>query len=138
MSKNLFFWIQQSKRTKTGSCGGYTTSSDARVGLYLNEDELELEEIVRPMGKDKTKRKGNETSSGSSDFSMDFDEMRKITASFDWYNLNSAEHLTFDKEKEETKKKERTERQEMEDMKFLMENTDHLSGPALELLMKKR
>ena len=64
--------------------------------------------------------------------------MRKITSSFDRYNLNFSERLTFDKEKEEKRKKERAKRQEMENMKFLMENVDHLSGLALELVMKKR
>ncbi|XP_023757618.1 glutathione S-transferase T3-like [Lactuca sativa] len=136
--QDFIFGVQQSKRTKTGS-SGYTTSSDARVGLDLNQDdELELEEIVRPMGRDKAKRKGKGTSSGASDFSGDIDEMRKITSSFDRYNLNFSERLAFDKEKEETRKKERTERQKMEDMKFLMENVDHLSGLALEFVMKKR
>lgn len=85
------------------------------------------------MCRDKAKRKGKGTSSGALDFSMNLDEMRKIT-SFDRYNLNFAERLTFDKEKE-AKKKERTEREELEDMKFLMENTDHLLRPALELMM---
>ena len=86
--QDFIFGVQQSKRTKTGS-SGYTTSSDARVGLDLNQDdELELEEIVRPMGSDKAKRKGKGISSSASDFSMDIDEMRKITSSFDQYNLN--------------------------------------------------
>ncbi|XP_023763016.2 zinc finger CCCH domain-containing protein 14-like [Lactuca sativa] len=98
---------------------GYTTSSGVRVGLDLNQDdELELEEIVRPLGRDKAKRKGKMTSSGASNFRMDVNEMRKITASFDRYNLNFSERLAFDKEKEETRKKERAERQEMDDMMF--------------------
>ena len=128
--QDFIFGVQQSKRTKTGS-SGYTTSSDARVGLDLNQDdELELEEIVRPMGRDKAKRKGKGTSSSASDFSVDVEEMQKITSSFDRYNLNFSERLAFDKEKEETRKNERSERQEMEDMKFLMEKVDHLSGPV--------
>ncbi|XP_023745124.1 glutathione S-transferase T3-like [Lactuca sativa] len=90
--QDFVFGVQQSKRTKTGS-SGYATSSDARVGLDLNQDdELELEEIVRPMGRDKVKRKGKGTSSGASDFNVDIDEMRKITSSFDRYNLNFSEH----------------------------------------------
>ncbi|KAL7584227.1 glutathione S-transferase T3-like [Lactuca sativa] len=105
--RDFIFGVQQSKRTKTGS-NGYTTSSDARVGQDLNQDdELELEEIERPMGRDKAKRKGKGTSSSASDFSVDIDEMRKITSSFDRYNLNFSERLTFDKEKEETRKNER-------------------------------
>ncbi|XP_052622261.1 uncharacterized protein LOC128127644 [Lactuca sativa] len=132
--RDFVFGVQQSKRTKTGS-SGYTTSSDARVGVDLNpNDELELEEIVRPMGRDKAKRKGKGTFSSASNFSVDIEEMRKITSSFDRYNLIFSERLAFDKVKEETRKKERAERQEMEDMKFLMENVDHLSGPALELV----
>ncbi|XP_023754942.1 uncharacterized protein LOC111903394 [Lactuca sativa] len=135
---NFIFGVQESKRKKTGS-NGYTTSSDAWVGLDLNQDdEHELEEIVRPIGKDKAKRKEKGTSSSASNFSVDIDEMRKITSSFDRYNLNFSERLTFNKEKEETRKKERAERQEMEDMKFLMENVDHFSGSALKLVMKKR
>ena len=63
---------------KTGS-SGYTTSSGVRVGLDLNQDdELELEEIVRPMGRDKAKRKGKGTSSSASDFSVDINEMWNI------------------------------------------------------------
>ncbi|XP_023756360.1 glutathione S-transferase T3-like [Lactuca sativa] len=89
--KDFIFGVQQSKRTKTGS-SGYTTSSDARVVLDLNQDDkLELEEIVRSMGRDKAKRKGKETSSGASDFNGEIDEMRKITSSFDRYNLNFSE-----------------------------------------------
>ena len=103
--RDFIFGVQQSKRTKTGS-SGYTTSSDVRVGLDLKQDdELELEEIERPMGRDKAKRKGKGTSSSASDFSVDIDEMRKITSSFDRYNLNFSERLAFDKKKEETKKR---------------------------------
>lgn len=38
---------------------GYTTSSDARVGQDLSDDdEIKLEEIIRLIGRDKAKRKG--------------------------------------------------------------------------------
>ncbi|XP_052619840.1 uncharacterized protein LOC111908712 [Lactuca sativa] len=103
--RDFIFGVHQSKRTKTGS-SGYTTSSDARVGLDLNQDdELELEEIERPIGRDKVKRKGKGTSSSAFDFSMHIDEMQKIASSFDRYNLNFSERLAFDKKKEETKKR---------------------------------
>ena len=55
------------------------------------------------MGREKAKWKGNGSSSNASDFSMDADEMRIITTTFDRYNLNLAERLAFDKAKEAEK-----------------------------------
>lgn len=68
-------------KTKTQS-NSDTTSSDACVGLDLNEDdEFELEEIVQVMGRDKAKREGKWSSSNASEFNGESSEMRKISTS---------------------------------------------------------
>ena len=62
--------------------------------LDLNDDdEFELEEIVRPMGRDKAKMKRKGSSSNASDFNSEVDEMRKMTETFDRYNLNFAKRF---------------------------------------------
>lgn len=93
-------WSRCKKKTSSTS---YTTSSDVRVELDLNEnDKLELEEIVRSMGRDKTKN--TENNNNASGFS-ETEEIQKMIISVEQYNFNFTERLTLKKEKLATKRK---------------------------------
>ena len=54
-----------SKRTKTSETT-HSQSSDAHVGIELNEEEpFEAQKVTRPMGRDQAKLKGKMAASGS-------------------------------------------------------------------------
>lgn len=130
------------KRTKTSesSC---TKSSDARVQSGLNEDdddELELEELLRPIGRDKAKRKG---SSSSASGSYKSDDITKMATEFVRYNMKLDARMEFEQEilakKEKSrqeKQKAREDKQRLKDMKFLMKPTTDLEGDALQMVLQ--
>lgn len=84
------------KRTKVSKTN-YTTSSNANFGVDLNKmGELKLEKTVRPMGRNRAKKKGflsNALGVGSGS------DIQKVASSLKFYNLNFERLLNFEKEK---------------------------------------
>lgn len=130
------------KRTKVSKTR-YTTSPDAHFGVDLNnEDEFELEEVVRPMGRDMTIKKGSSLNPSGVRRGVD---IQKADSSFEIYNLNLETHLNFEKEKlnekkkaQEPKQRAREETQRMYDMNFLIKPFDHLTDNELDMILRVR
>lgn len=147
-------WSQQTTRKGKSGRGkvqkrsdtSYTTSSNARVNIDLNEeeDELELNEVVRPIGRDKAKREG---SSSSETRTKKSDEFLKMASEFEKYNLNFSTRMQFEREKLEkneqvwqNKLKDREEKQCTWDMVVWQQitKTNVRTWTRLDLLRKSK